>query len=334
MPSVLITGITGQDGSYLAEQYLERGWHVHGVVRRTSNLSRPRIDHLFTDGKKESEQLIRLHYGELQDISSIVRILTEVQPDHVVNLAAQSHVGISFEIPIETGFTTGIGAASVLEACRIVNPQIRIYQASSSEMYGGDAGENVHLSEESRFNPKSPYAASKVFAYDMARIYRESYGMHITNGILFNHESPRRGENFVSRKITIAAANISLKKQSTLHLGNLDAYRDWGHARDYMRAVYLMLVADEPDDYVVATGKAFNVADFAKMAFQKVGLNWEDFVEVDQRLFRPNEVKYLLGDPKKITSKLGWRPETSFHELVSEMVESDLVRAKGHLLNG
>ena len=324
MPSVLITGITGQDGSYLAESYLAKGWNVHGMVRRTSNLSRPRIDHLFIDGIREEGQQLRLHYGELQDISSMVRVLDQVQPTHVVNLAAQSHVGISFEIPIETGFTTGIGAASILEACRIVDSNIRIYQASSSEMFGGDAGERVFLSENSKFEPKSPYAAAKVYAFQMAKIYRESYGMHVSNGILFNHESPRRGENFVSRKITLAVANILKSNQDKLLLGNLNAYRDWGHARDYMRAVHLMLDADYPDDYVVATGEAYNVADFAEYAFQEVELDWKKYVEVDERLFRPNEVKYLLGDPSKIRNQLGWKPEISLRNLIKEMVESDL----------
>jgi len=322
MRSVLISGITGQDGSYLAENYLADGWEVHGLVRRTSILARPRIDHLFSPDSPHQEQAIKLHYGDLSDFSALVHVIDRVQPEHIVNLAAQSHVGVSFEVPIETGVITGIGAASVFEAVRIVNPKIRVYQASSSEMFGG--GEGVQeLNENSLFIPKSPYAAAKLYGYYMARIYRESYGMHISNGILFNHESPRRGENFVSRKITKAVARIVNGEQQKLKLGNMEATRDWGHARDYMEAVRLMLAADNPDDYVVATGVSHSVRQFSDLAFSKVGLDAKKYVEIDPNLLRPNEVHDLLGDPSKIGDKLGWHPRTSFDELVTEMVAHD-----------
>ena len=273
MPKVLITGITGQDGSYLAEEYLSFGWEVHGIVRRTSMISRPRIDHLFKKSAEAGSQQLKLHYGDLNDLSAIVRIIDKVKPDHIVNLGAQSHVAVSFEVPIETSLVTGVGAAALFEAVRIVNKEIRIYQASSSEMFGGGAG-NIKLNEKSLFEPKSPYAASKLYAFHMADIYRDSYGMHISNGVLFNHESPRRGENFVSRKITLAVANIKRDKQEKLYLGNLEATRDWGHARDYMRAVRMMLEAATPDDYVVATGVGHSVKEFAECAFAIAGLNF------------------------------------------------------------
>ena len=322
MRSVLISGITGQDGSYLAENYLAEGWQVHGLVRRTSILARPRIDHLFSPDSSSQEQKIKLHYGDLSDFSALIHVIDRVQPEHIVNLAAQSHVGVSFEVPIETGVVTGIGAASIFEAVRIVNSQIRVYQASSSEMFGGDIGVQK-LSEDSLFTPKSPYAAAKLYGYHMAKIYRDSYGMHISNGILFNHESPRRGENFVSRKITKAVARIAGGQQRKLNLGNLDATRDWGHARDYMDAVRLMLAANDPDDYVVATGISHSVREFSDLAFEKVGLKAEDFIEIDPGLLRPNEVHDLLGDPSKIGEKLGWRPKSSFEDLVTEMVKYD-----------
>jgi len=326
MPKVLITGITGQDGSYLAEEYLSFGWEVHGIVRRTSMISRPRIDHLFNKGEEAGRQQLKLHYGDLNDLSAVVRIIDKVKPDHVVNLGAQSHVAVSFEVPIETSLVTGVGAAALFEAVRIVNKEIRIYQASSSEMFGGGAG-NIKLNESSPFEPKSPYAASKLYAFNMASIYRDSYGMHISNGVLFNHESPRRGENFVSRKITLAVANIKREKQKKLYLGNLEATRDWGHARDYMRAVRMMLEAEKPDDYVVATGVGHSVKEFAELAFSLADLNYEEYVVIDPMLYRPNEVHNLLGDPSKISNSLGWKPQVSFGELVSEMVESDLSNA-------
>jgi GDPmannose 4,6-dehydratase len=323
MRKVLITGITGQDGSYLAENYLSDGWEVHGVVRRSSTLARPRIDHLFSPDKSSANQSVKLHYGDLSDCSALIRILDSVNPEHVVNLGAQSHVAVSFEVPLETGQITGLGAAAMFEAVRIVNPSIRIYQASSSEMFGGGEGSNF-LNEQSVFSPKSPYAAAKVYAHQMATLYRESYGMHISNGILFNHESPRRGENFVSRKITKSVARISKGKQNKLFLGNIHATRDWGHARDYMEAVRLMLSAPNPDDYVVATGVAHSVKHFVDLAFDMVGLDVEKHLEIDETLFRPNEVKDLLGDPSKIQSQLGWKPKTTFENLVEEMIQFDL----------
>ena len=323
MKNVLITGITGQDGSYLAEQYLNDGWDVHGIVRRSSTLSRPRIDHLFSPNLEHGEQKIKLHYGDLSDVSALIRIIQEVEPTQFINLAAQSHVGVSFEVPLETASITGVGAAAVFEAVRIVNPAIKIYQASSSEMYGGSQGSNL-LDENSTFDPKSPYAAAKVYAFNMAKIYRDSYDMHISNGILFNHESPRRGENFVSRKITKAVAAIKLGYQHKLYLGNLSATRDWGHARDYMVAVRDMLDAEVADDYVVATGTSRSVQEFANLAFKTADLDASDFIEVDPKFFRPNEVQDLRGDASKIYSKLGWQPQTTFENLVKEMVMSDL----------
>ena len=289
-------------------------------------MARPRIDNLFSENVTSAQQKIKLHYGDLNDFSAVLRTIDKVQPTHVVNLGAQSHVAISFEVPIETSLVTGIGAGALFEAVRIVNKEIRVYQASSSEMFGGGAG-SVKLNEDSPFNPKSPYAVAKLYAYYMARIYRESYGMHISNGILFNHESPKRGENFVSRKISKAVANIKRGRQKKLYLGNLEATRDWGHARDYMRAVKIMLDADAPDDYVVATGSSHSVRQFADSAFSLVGLGYEDYVEVDPTLFRPNEVHDLLGDPRKIAERLGWVPEVNFETLVREMVESDLNEA-------
>jgi GDPmannose 4,6-dehydratase len=327
MRKVLITGITGQDGSYLAENYLSDDWEVHGMVRRSSTLARPRIDHLFSPDKNSANQRIKLHYGDLSDCSALIRILDSVNPEQVVNLGAQSHVAVSFEVPLETGQITGLGAAAMFEAVRIVDPTIRIYQASSSEMFGGGEGSNS-LNEQSIFSPKSPYAAAKVYAHQMAILYRESYGMHISSGILFNHESPRRGENFVSRKITKSVARILKGEQSKIFLGNIHATRDWGHARDYMEAVRLMLSAPNPDDYVVATGIAHSVKHFAELAFEIVGLDAAKYLEIDEALFRPNEVKDLLGDPTKIKSKLGWEPKTTFENLVKEMIQSDLKDTK------
>lgn len=323
MKNVLITGITGQDGSYLAEQYLNDGWNVHGMVRRSSTLSRPRIDHLFSPDLDNKDQKIKLHYGDLSDVSALIRIIQEVEPVQFINLGAQSHVAVSFEVPIETASITGLGAAAVFEAVRIVNPSIRIYQASSSEMYGGGHGSTL-LDENSTFDPKSPYAAAKLYAFNMAKIYRDSYGMHISNGILFNHESPRRGENFVSRKITKAVAAIRLGHQQKLHLGNISATRDWGHARDYMVAVRDMLEAESADDFVVATGTSHSVLEFAELAFKTVNLDASNFIEVDPKFFRPNEVQDLRGNASKIHSKLGWQPQTTFENLVKEMVMSDL----------
>jgi GDPmannose 4,6-dehydratase len=323
MKKILISGITGQDGSYLAELYLNKGYEVHGIVRRSSTLERKRIDHLFNINNNRFEQNIKLHYGDLNDIGALIRVIAQIQPSLVVNLAAQSHVGVSFEVPIETGHVTGLGALAIFEAVRIVNDKIRIYQAGSSEMFGGMDGRDI-LSEKSEFNPKSPYAAAKVFAHNSARIYRDSYGMFISNGILFNHESPRRGENFVSRKITMAAARISLGTQSKLKLGNIESRRDWGHAQEYARAIDLIMTAESADDYVVATGKSYSVKQFADLAFSFVGLDYNKYVEIDQNLFRPNEVDELTGDPTKIRQKLGWVHEKELADLVADMMKSDL----------
>ena len=268
-------------------------------------------------------QSLKLHYADLNDTSALVRVIADVQPDIVVNLAAQSHVGISFEVPIETGHVTGLGALALFEAVRIVNPKIRVYQAGSSEMFGGMLGRSS-LDENSILMPKSPYAVAKVFAHHSAQVYRDSYGMFVSNGILFNHESPRRGENFVSRKITLAAARISLGLQKKLVLGNMQAKRDWGHAKEYVRAIRLICEASEPNDYVVATGKFHSVTDFARLAFEYVNLNFEKYTEVDSKLFRPNEVEDLLGNPTKIRTELGWKHDMELSELVKDMMDSDL----------
>lgn len=323
MKRVLITGVTGQDGSYLAESYLKDDFEVHGLVRRASTVERKRIDHLFDINSISSGQVLKLHYADLNDTSALVRVIALVEPDLVVNLAAQSHVAISFEVPIETGHVTGLGALALFESVRIVNPNIRIYQAGSSEMFGGMLG-RTSLDEQSIFMPKSPYAVSKVFAHHSAQVYRDSYGMFVSNGILFNHESPRRGENFVSRKITLAAARISLGLQNKLILGNIEAKRDWGHAREYVRAIRAICEAEKPGDYVVATGKFYSVTDFAKLAFEYVNLDYKKYVEVDSSLFRPNEVEDLLGDPSKIRKELGWAHEIELPDLVKDMMDSDL----------
>ncbi len=323
MPRVLITGITGQDGSYAAEYYLTRGWEVHGVVRRSSNLERKRIDHLYSETNLMYSGQFFLHYADLSDISALIRVLAKIEPEVVINLAAQSHVGVSFEVPLETSSVTGLGALAIFEAVRIVNSSIKIYQAGSSEMFGGMLGRET-LSEKSHFSPRSPYAVAKVFAHYSAVNYRESYGMQISNGILFNHESPRRGENFVSRKITLGAARISKGIQKRLTLGNLDAKRDWGHAKEYVRAISLIAEADAPDDYVVATGQSFSVRRFLQMTFEKLNLDWEEFVDIDPKFFRPNEVLDLLGDPAKIKQNLGWEHRVSLNELINDMLTHDL----------
>ena len=326
--SVLITGISGQDGSYLAEEYLRAGYSVHGLVRRSSLTSRPRLDHLFNLNSSHREQKLKLHYADLNDLTALMRVISEIQPDLVVNLAAQSHVGVSFQVPIETTLVDGVGSLAIFEAVRIVNKEIRIYQAGSSEMYGGMMGRKI-LDESSSFFPKSPYAASKVFAHHVGKIYRDSYGMFISNGILFNHESPRRGENFVSKKITRGAARISMRKQSVLRLGNLESKRDWGHARDYCQAIKKIMSHDKPDDFVVATGEMYTVTDFLELTFSSLGMDWRDFVEIDPELFRPNEVDDLRGDPSKIKRVLGWQPSVTFTELVREMLEFDLNELRG-----
>ncbi len=321
----LISGITGQDGSYLAELLLDKGYEVHGIVRRSSTFGTERIDHLYLDAH-EADARMFLHYGDLSDGNSLTRLLTEVRPTEVYNLGAQSHVAVSFLNPVYTADVTGVGTLRLLEAIRMVDPSIRFYQASSSEMYGAVA--EIPQTETTPFHPRSPYGVAKVFSFWQVVNHRESYGMHASNGILFNHESPRRGETFVTRKITRAATRISLDLQRKLYLGNLDAERDWGFAGDYVEAMWLMLQLDEPDDFVISMDERHSVREFAELAFSKMNLNWEKYVEVDQRYFRPAEVQLLQGDSSKARTKLGWKPRVSFDELVDMMLESDLELAK------
>jgi GDPmannose 4,6-dehydratase len=336
----LITGVTGQDGAYLAELLLEQGYTVHGIKRRSSSFNTGRIEHLYQDPHEEDPRLI-LHYGDLTDATNLIRIVQQVQPDEIYNLAAQSHVQVSFETPEYTANADALGALRLLEAIRILGleKKTRFYQASTSEMYGlvREAPQN----ESTPFYPRSPYGVAKLYAYWIVVNYREAYGMHASNGILFNHESPIRGETFVTRKITRAAAAIAHKRQDRLYIGNLNARRDWGHAREYVRGMWLMLQQDEPDDYVLATGKTTTVREFIEWAFEDVGfaLHWEGegpaergydaatgacLVEIDPRYFRPTEVDLLLGDASKAHTKLGWRHETHVRELAREMVAEDL----------
>lgn len=316
----LITGITGQDGSYLAELLLEKGYEVHGIVRRSSSFNTGRIDHLYRDPHEEGVRLFT-HYGDLADPVALTRLLYEVGPDEVYHLGAQSHVRVSFDIPEYTMEISGIGTLRLLEAIRESGIHPRFYQASSSELFGSTPPPQ---SESSPFHPRSPYAVAKLAAFWAAVNYREAYEMFVVNGILFNHESPRRGETFVTRKITRAVARISAGLQDRLYLGNLDARRDWGYAPDFVKAMWLMVQTDEPDDYVVATGEAHSVRDFAERAFGHVGLDWEKYVEVDPRYYRPSEVDSLLGDASKAREKLGWTPNVGFEELVRKMVDADV----------
>ncbi|AFY65669.1 GDP-mannose 4,6-dehydratase [Geitlerinema sp. PCC 7407] len=321
----LITGITGQDGSYLSELLLEKGYEVHGIIRRTSTFNTDRIDHIYVDPHNEDARLF-LHYGDLTDGTTLRRILEEVQPVEIYNLGAQSHVRVSFDSPEYTADAVGMGTLRLLEAIRDYRHrtgiEVRFYQAGSSEMFG--KVQDVPQRETTPFYPRSPYACAKVYAHWQTVNYRESYGMFACNGILFNHESPRRGETFVTRKITRAIARIVAGKQNKIYLGNLDAKRDWGYAKDYVRAMWLMLQQDEPDDYVVATGETHSVEEFLQVAFQYVNLNWQDYVEFDERYLRPAEVDLLIGDPTKAKEKLGWEPSVTFEELVALMVEADL----------
>lgn len=322
--TALITGITGQDGSYLAELLLQKGYTVYGIVRRASSFNTSRIDHIYQD-IHENPQL-RLLYGDLTDSSNISRIIEKTKPDEIYNLGAQSHVRVSFDTPEYTADVAAMGALRVLDAIRETGIKSRFYQASSSEMYG--RVREVPQSETTPFYPRSPYAAAKVCAYWMTVNYRESYGIHASNGILFNHESPRRGETFVTRKITRAAARIKLGLQDKLYLGNLDAKRDWGYAGDYVEAMWLMLQQEEPDDYVIATGEMHSVREFLSLAFEHLDLDWQRHVEIDPRYFRPTEVDELLGDASKARNKLGWTPKVSFKQLVQMMVERDLADAE------
>ena len=318
----LITGITGQDGSYLAELLLEKGYEVYGLVRRSSSINRPRIDHLTQAPDTASGNQVQLLYGDMNDGISLNRIVREVQPDEVFNLAGQSHVRVSFEMPEHTADVDAVGALRLLEAIREAKPDAKFYQASSSELFGNTALSPQN--EETPFRPRSPYAVSKLFAYWMTVNYREAYGMFAVNGILSNHESPRRGETFVTRKITLGAARIKLGLQQKLVLGNLDARRDWGYARDYMEAVWLMLQQEKPDDYVIATGESHSVRDCLDEAFGYVGLDWRQFVETDARYLRPSEVNSVVADASKARRLLGWQPRTTFRELIRMMVDADL----------
>ena len=324
MKKAFITGITGQDGHYLAKYLLEKGYIVHGTIRRSSSINTERIDNLIATYQPQ-EKLV-LHYSDLLDSASIFNLINYIEPDEIYNLAAQSHVSVSFKNPIFTTQTGTLGSLSILEAIRRSKKEIKFYQASSSEMYGGATREK--LNEKSKLDPKSPYAVSKVFAHDMTKVYRDSYDLFCTNGILFNHESPYRGETFVTRKITKAVGRISLGLQKKLTLGNLEASRDWGFAGDYIEAMVLMLQHNKADDFVIATGETHTVKEFAELAFKHVGLNYEDYVQIDKKYFRPNEVEYLLGDYTKAKKELNWEPKTSFVELVEMMVESDLKNAK------
>jgi GDPmannose 4,6-dehydratase len=320
-----VTGITGQDGSYLAELLLAKGYEVHGLVRRASTFGTERIDHLYLDPHLDEARMF-LHYGDLADANSLTRLLHDIRPHEVYNLGAQSHVAVSFENPIYTVDVDATGTLRLLEACRQLDPAPRFYQASSSEMYG--QVREVPQSEATPFHPRSPYGCAKVYGFWQTVNHRESYGLHASNGILFNHESPRRGETFVTRKITRAATRIKLGLQERLYLGNLDAQRDWGFAGDYVEAMWLMLQQDEPGDYVVATGEMRSVREFAEAAFALLDLDWERHTGTDERYLRPAEVEQLLGDASRAREVLGWTPRTSFEELVAMMVEADLKLAE------
>ena len=345
MKTALITGITGQDGSYLAEFLLEKGYEVHGIIRRSSSFNTERIEHLYLDEwvrDMHRRRLLHLHYGDMTDSSSLIRIIAQVNPTEIYNLAAQSHVKVSFDVPEYTADTDAVGTLRLLEAVRILGKekQCRIYQASTSELFG--KVHEVPQSETTPFHPRSPYAVAKLYSFWIMKNYRESYGMYTTNGILFNHESERRGETFVTRKITLAAARIAAGKQDKLYLGNLDARRDWGYAPDYVECMWLIMQQPEPDDYVIATGEYHSVREFATLAFSYAGINlrWEGkgldekgidiatgrvLVEVDSRFFRPADVEELLGNPAKARERLGGNPtKTPFNELVRLMVESDM----------
>jgi GDPmannose 4,6-dehydratase len=320
MKTALITGITGQDGSYLAEFLLDKGYEVHGIIRRSSSFNTARIDHLYADPHDQSR--LKLVYGDLNDTSSLAEIIHRIQPDEIYNLAAQSHVRVSFDIPEYTGEITGLGALRLLEAIRRTGTKTRFYQASSSEMFGKAA--EMPQSEKTPFHPRSPYGCAKVYAFWQTVNYRESYGLFACNGILFNHESPRRGETFVTRKITRAATRIKLGLQDKLFLGNLDAKRDWGFAGDYVEAMWLMLQTENPDDYVVATGETYTVREFLEEVFSLLDLDWQKHVENDPKYYRPAEVDILLGDSRKIRAQLGWQPRVGFKDLIKMMVDADL----------
>lgn len=316
----LITGVTGQDGSYLAEFLLEKGYEVHGLIRRASTFNTHRIEHLFQDPHEKNVKF-HLHYGDMSDGAGLTNLINAIKPAEIYNLAAQSHVKVSFSMPHYTANVDGIGAITILEAIRSAGLDSRFYQASTSELYGSTPPPQ---NEETKFHPRSPYAAAKLYAYWATINYREAYGIHATNGILFNHESPRRGETFVTRKITRAVAAIKKGKQNELFLGNLDAVRDWGYAKEYVEGMWLMLQQDKPDDYVAATGVAATIRDFCRVSFQHVGLNWEDYVKFDEQYLRPTEVDALIGDPSKAKKVLGWEAKTHWESLAKLMVEHDV----------
>jgi len=316
-----ITGITGQDGSYLAELLLGKGYEVHGIIRRASTFNTDRIDHIYQD-PHDPDIRLHLHYGDLTDGSQIARLIRTVQPHEIYNLAAQSHVAVSFQQPEYTGDVDGLGVVRLLEAIRESGVDTRLYQAGTSEMFGASPPPQ---NEDSPFVPRSPYAAAKIYAHHMVRNYREAYGMYAVTGILFDHdEGPRRGETFVTRKITRAVARIVAGLDDAVYLGNLEAVRDWGHAKDYVKAMWLMLQQDEPRDYVIGTGETHTVREFAQIAFAHVGLDWEAFVRIDRSYYRPTEVEHLHADPTRAMTELGWKPEHTFDELVTEMIEHDL----------
>ncbi len=321
MPKAFITGITGQDGSYLAELLLKKGYEVHGLIRRASTFNTERLDDIYKDFHRDDAKMF-LHYGDLSDSVSILKLVHEIKPDEIYHLGAQSHVRVSFDIPEYTGDVVALGTTRLLDAIRQTRLDTRFYQASSSEMYG--LVQEVPQSEKTPFYPRSPYAAAKVYGYWITVNYRESYKMHASNGILFNHESPRRGQTFVTRKITRAVARIKAGLQEVLYLGNLDAKRDWGFAPEYVEAMWLMLQQDNPDDYVIATGETHTVREFLVEAFGHAGMDWEKYVKIDQRYYRPAEVELLIGDASKAKKQLGWEPKVKFKELVRIMVDADI----------
>ena len=317
----LITGITGQDGSYLAELLLEKGYEVHGIIRRASTFNTSRINHLYTDPHVNGVKFF-LHYGDISDSTNLMRLLYKLQPDEIYHLAAQSHVRVSFDIPEYTGDVTGIGTVRILEAIRETGVKTKFYQASSSEMFG--MAREIPQKETTPFYPRSPYGCAKVYAYWITVNYRESYGTYACNGILFNHESPRRGETFVTRKVTRAAARIKAGLENSLYLGNLDAKRDWGYSKEYVEAMWLMLQQEKPDDFVIATGETHTVRELVEEAFSYAGLDWQKYIKVDPRYYRPAEVDHLIGDATKARKILGWKPRTTFKELIRLMVDADI----------
>lgn len=325
MKKALITGITGMDGSYLAEFLLKKNYEVHGIVRRASTFNRERIEHLYTEDKREKR--LHLHYGDLEDYISIVNAIKKVQPDEIYNLGAQSHVAISYETPYQTAQVTGLGILNILEAVRMLGLKSKIYHASTSELFSGNSKE-APQNENTPFNPVSPYGVAKLYAHRICQVYRRAYGMFICCGILFNHESPRRGENFVTRKITLGIRDILENKKTYLYLGNLDAQRDWGWAPEYIYGMWLMLQRDKPDDFVLATGETHTVREFCEEAFGVLNMDYKNFVKFDKKQIRPNEVNYLCGDYSKAKKILGWQPKIKFKELVKIMVEADIKNIK------